>query len=52
MKKFTKKYQIWTYADNAYTPTEYDTIEECLLHDRYTADFYITQSVEFEIKAK
>jgi len=52
MKKFTKKYQLWTYADYGYNFTEYDTLEEALTAERYTSDFYITRAVEVDITEK
>jgi len=45
MNKPTKKYILWLYGDGGYHPTEFDTAEEALLAERYTSDFYITESV-------
>ena len=45
MKLPTKKYILWLYSDGGYHPTEYDTVEEVLLAEKYTSDFYITESV-------
>ncbi|WP_350151288.1 hypothetical protein [Nitrosomonas sp.] len=39
-----KEYILWTYSDGGYHPTEYDTLEECLLADKY-GDWYVTRSI-------
>lgn len=50
-KKFTKKYQIWVYSDSSsFIPYEYDTLKECLLHERYGQAFYLTEKVDYEVK--
>jgi len=49
MKKFTKKYQVWNYGEG-WSFEEYDTIQECLEALKYSTDFYITKSVDFEVK--
>lgn len=45
MNKPTKKYILWVYSDSGYHPTEFDTVEEALLAEKYTRDFYITESI-------
>ena len=51
MKKFTKRYQLWTRSEgNYYAFTEYETIEECLLADKYAVDWYITEKVNFKVE--
>ena len=45
MQKPTKRYILWTYSDGGYQPTEYDTVEEALLADKYGAAWYLTESV-------
>lgn len=45
MRTPIKKYILWLYSDGGYHPTEFDTVEEALLAERYTSDFYITESV-------
>lgn len=45
MKKPTKEYILWIYGDGGYHPTEYDTVEEALLAERYTTDWYLTEAV-------
>lgn len=46
MKTFTKKYQLWTYADGGsyFTFTEFDTLQECIEAPKYS-DWYITKKV-------
>lgn len=48
MKKFTKKYQLWSYADNGYTFTEYDSLEEIVAAEKYS-EWYITKKVNIKI---
>ena len=45
MNKPTKEYILWVYGDGGYHPTEYDTVEEALLAEKYTIDWYLTKSV-------
>ena len=47
MKRFTKPYQLWVYADYGYTPTEFDTIEEALEAEKYTSNWYITKRTDY-----
>lgn len=48
MKKFKKKYQLWTRGDSEYSFSEFDTIEECIqdVTSYYTDDWYITKRVD------
>jgi hypothetical protein len=51
MNNLTKRYQLWVHQGYGnYSYTEFDTIEECLKAERYTTDFLITKSVDFEVK--
>jgi len=50
MDKFEKEYQLWTYNDGGYTFKEFDTLEELLLAERYTTQFYITKRVDFKVE--
>lgn len=50
MKELTKQYQLWTYMDGGYQLTEYDTIEKCLLADKYSYQWFITKKVDFKIE--
>jgi hypothetical protein len=53
MIKLTKKYQLWVYHGyEGYELCEFDTLEECLTHERYGSDFTITQKVDWEVKEK
>lgn len=45
MQKPTKKYILWTYSDGGYHPTEFDTVEEALIADKYGSAWYLTESV-------
>ena len=42
MKKFTKKFQVWAHGGDAYSLSEFDTIEEAVLSQKYTEDWYLT----------
>lgn len=48
MNTFKKQYQLWTYSDGGYHPTEFDTLGECLI-ERYTTDFYITKKTHINV---
>lgn len=50
MNKLKKQYQVWTYSEgSAYSVTEYDTLAEAVLADKYGDNYYITKRVDFEI---
>lgn len=48
MKNFEKKYQLWTYADMAFTFTEFDTLQECIEAPKYS-DWYVTKRVQLSV---
>ncbi len=48
MKTFTKKYQLWTYVDSAYTFKEFDTLAECIAEPKYS-EWYITKGVTIAV---
>lgn len=50
MKKFTKRYQLWIYSDGGYNFTEFETIEEALIADKYSGNWYITEKVNFKVE--
>ncbi len=50
MKRPTLKYILWIHNGQGYTPTECATVEEALLVDKYTSDWYLTEAVN-EISA-
>ena len=46
MERPTKRYIVWIYnSENGYTPYEYETVIECLLHEKYSSKWYITESI-------
>lgn len=45
MQKPSKRYILWIYSDGGYQPTEYDTVEEALLADKYGSAWYLTEAV-------
>ena len=46
MVKPTKKYILWLWnGGGGYMPNEYDTVQEVLLADKFTSDWYITKSI-------
>lgn len=48
-----KKYTVWVNQGyEGWQPTEYDSIEECLNHDRYSREMRITKDVNYEILEK
>jgi len=49
MKRLTKEYQAWSYADWGYHLAEYDTLSEALTATRYSDDWYITRRVDFKV---
>lgn len=49
-----KRYILWVDCGyDGWTPYGYDTLEDCLKHDRYGRDFIITSGkIEFEVLQK
>lgn len=46
MKKPTKRYILWLYnGSEGYVPTEHDSVGEALVVEKYTSDWYITESI-------
>ncbi len=52
MKEFTKKYQRWNYADGQYSPTEFDTLQEAMLAESFSDNWYITKKVDIYISER
>ena len=52
MKKFTKQYQRWNYADGQYSPVEFDTLEDAMLSESYDDNWYITKKIDIVISEK
>ena len=54
MYKPAKKYQLWVhFGSEGWTlQEEFDTLEECILQQRYGDDFTITQKVDWEVVEK
>lgn len=50
MKKLEKQYQLWIRCDYGYTLNEFNSLEECLLAEKYTNDWYITKRVEIKVE--
>lgn len=48
MKTFTKKYQLWTFVDSAYTFEEFDTLQECIEAPKQ-GEWYITKKVSLSV---
>jgi hypothetical protein len=44
MKKFTKRFQVWEKGDQGYSLTEFDSLEEAVLDQKYTSDWYVTEA--------
>lgn len=44
MKKFSKEYQVWEWSDGGYQLTEFDTLEEAVLSQKYTDNWYVTKA--------
>ena len=45
MQKPTKRYILWIYSDGGYQPTEYDTLEEALLAEKFSSAWYLTETI-------
>lgn len=52
MNLFTKPFQIWQNNGNGqFVFTEFDTLEEALLADKFSSEWYVTTAPAFEIEA-
>lgn len=46
MNRPKEKYILWiNNGDNGYTPNFFNTMEEVLVYDKYSSDWYITESI-------
>jgi|CXWK01.1.fsa_nt_gi hypothetical protein len=47
MKKFTKRFQVWERSEGTYyTLKEFDSLEEAVLDQKYTDDWYVTEAFD------
>jgi hypothetical protein len=47
MKQPKLRYIVWVSNGEGYTPTEYPTVEEALIAEKYSADWYLTETVNY-----
>jgi len=45
-----KEYQLWIYMDGGYQLTEYDYLEEVLLAEKHSCDWYVTKRVDYSVR--
>ncbi len=45
MKHFTKGYQLWQRNEGGYSLTEFDELEDAVLADKLTSDWYVTKAI-------
>lgn len=48
MKIPTKRYILWlSNGEGCYSPIEYNELEEAMIADKYSPDWYVTESINY-----